>query len=313
MQETRRAILDALADGPVTGPALAERLGISRAAVWKHVEALREVGFDVPSDEAGYHLAGHPEYGAEAVEYGLDAPYDVEYHESVQSTNAIARERATDGVTNRVVLADEQTGGRGRRDRQWSSPSGGIWMSIALAPDLPPARVPLLTLAAAVAVTKAARARGVDASIKWPNDVVVGDGGERGGRKLCGILTEMEGESARVSWVVIGIGVNATLPGADLPPDATSLQAEIGGPVERRTVVQDVLEEFARLAVTPDRVVEEWTALASTLGQRVAITEATESFEGDAVALTETGALVVDVDGERRTVYAGDCEHLRPV
>ncbi|MFB6071076.1 MAG: biotin--[acetyl-CoA-carboxylase] ligase [Halanaeroarchaeum sp.] len=311
MHETRRAILDALAEGPVTGPDLAERLDVSRAAVWNHVEALREAGFDVVGTEAGYDLVSVPDYGAEAVEYGLEAPYEVEYHESVPSTNALARERATAGDPNVVILADEQTGGRGRRDREWNSPSGGVWLSIALAPDLPPARVPLLTLAAAVAVTEAVRDRGVEAAIKWPNDVVVPGGGDRGGAKLAGILTEMEGESARVSWVVVGVGVNANVEAASLPATATSVQVEVGR-IDRRTLVQDVLERFADLSARPGDVLPAWCEHAVTLGQRVRIDAGGEVFEGDAVDVTATGALVVSVDGENRTVHAGDCEHLRP-
>ncbi|MFW5895881.1 MAG: biotin--[acetyl-CoA-carboxylase] ligase [archaeon] len=312
MQETRRAILEELAAGPVPGPELADRLGVSRAAVWKHVDVLCEEGFDLPSTGVGYRLDGVPEYGSAAVEFGLDAPYAVEYHDSVASTNALARERADAGATDLVILADQQTGGRGRRDRGWASPSGGIWMSIVLRPDRPPARVPLLTLAAAVAVTEAVRDRGVDAAIKWPNDVIVPGEGDRGGEKLCGILTEMAGEAGRVSWVVVGMGINANLDQDDVPAGATSLQSAVG-PVDRRSLVQDVLERFADLADRPDETLAAWRAYAATLGQHVRIETATESFEGDAVDVTETGALIVETGGRNRTVHAGDCEHLRPV
>ncbi|MFW6265304.1 MAG: biotin--[acetyl-CoA-carboxylase] ligase [Halanaeroarchaeum sp.] len=311
MQETRRAILAELADGPVTGPALADRLDVSRAAVWKHVEALREDGFAIRGTDTGYELASIPEYGAGAVEFGLDAPYEVEYHDRVASTNAIARERADDGATDLVVLADEQTGGRGRRARSWDSPSGGVWMSIVVTPDTPPAKAPLLTLAAAVAVTEAVRDRGVDAAIKWPNDVVVPGDGERGGRKLCGILTEMAGESGRVSWVVVGIGLNANIEAASLPPDATSIADETD-PVDRRSLVQDVLDRFSTLSERPSETLEAWSAHAATLGRHVRIETATASFEGEAIDVTDTGALVVRTDGDERIVHAGDCEHLRP-
>lgn len=312
MQETRRAILEELADGPVPGPALADRLDVSRAAVWKHVEALRDAGFDLPSTDDGYRLETVPEFGSAAVEFGLDAPYETEYHDSVPSTNALARERADAGATDLVILADEQTGGRGRRDRGWNSPSGGVWMSIVLGPDWPPARVPLLTLGAAVAVTEAVRDRGVDAAIKWPNDVIVRGDGERGGAKLCGVLTEMAGEAGRVSWVVVGMGINANVAVDELPPGATSLQS-IVGPVDRRSLVQDVLERFADLTDHPEETLAAWKTHAATLGQYVRIETATESFDGDAIDVTETGALIVETPAQRRTVHAGDCEHLRPV
>ncbi|MDH5019690.1 biotin--[acetyl-CoA-carboxylase] ligase [Halobacterium rubrum] len=321
MNDTRRAVLDALAEGPVTGPALADRLDVSRAAVWKHVEALRDAGFDVDSVDDGYVLAGVPDYGGPAVELGLDAPFGVEYHDAVPSTNDRARELAADGARDVVVLADRQTGGRGRRGREWSSPSGGVWASLVLRPDLPPARVPLLTLAAAVAVTDAAREAGVDAAIKWPNDVVVPDeDSERGGRKLAGVLTEMEGEASQVSWVVVGTGVNVNVDPGDLEGDATSIRAEAGN-VSRRVFVQRVLERFDELRADTDGVLDAWRERAATIGQRVRVDLGEETVEGEAVDVTEHGALVVDTgdsdgsddDGSsERVVHSGDCQHLRP-
>ena len=123
MQETRERVLEAVAEGPVSGPELAEALDVSRAAVWKHVEALRSTGFDVESREGGYVLTSVPEFGGAAVEYGLEAPFDVEYHDSTDSTNERARQLTDDGAEDVVVLADEQTAGSGRLDREWSSPS----------------------------------------------------------------------------------------------------------------------------------------------------------------------------------------------
>ena len=211
MNETRRTLLAALEAGPTTGPALADRLDISRAAVWKQVEALRDDGFTIESTDVGYELTGVPDYGAAAIEFGLDAPYSVDYHDAVDSTNTRARELAMEGVVDTAVVADEQTGSRGRLDRSWTAPSGGVWCSVVIQPDLPAAHVPLVALAAGVATASACREAGVDAHLKWPNDVLVGETGERGGRKLAGILTEMEGEADRVSWLIAGIGVNANI------------------------------------------------------------------------------------------------------
>ncbi|MFC6864943.1 biotin--[acetyl-CoA-carboxylase] ligase, partial [Halomicroarcula sp. GCM10025817] len=293
---------------PVSGPAVAEKLGVSRAAVWKHVEALRESGFEVESADDGYRLAAVPEFGGAAVEYGLDAPFAVEYHDSIPSTNARARDLAAEGERDVVVLADEQTGGRGRLDRAWSSPSGGIWLSILFRPDVPMAHAPVFTLAAAVAVTRAAREAGVDAGIKWPNDVLVGDS------KLVGILTEMEGEADRISWVVVGVGINANVDPAALPSDAapTSLEAELGHPVDRRRFTQRVLEEFDDLRQSPDAIVDAWRGYATTLGQRVRVETPDGTVEGEAVDVTFPGSLVVETADGRVTVAAGDCDHLRP-
>ncbi|WP_276272275.1 biotin--[acetyl-CoA-carboxylase] ligase [Haloarcula litorea] len=313
MNETRHRVLAALADGPVSGPALADELAVSRSAVWKHVEALREAGFEIDSGDDGYTLSAVPEFGGPAVEYGLDAPFTVEYHDSVPSTNARARDLAADGAGDVVVLADEQTGGRGRLDRDWHSPSGGIWCSVLVRPDVPMADAPVFTLAAAVAATRAAREAGVDASIKWPNDVLV-DGAD-GERKLVGILTEMEGEADRVSWVVVGVGVNANVDPADLPAEAepTSLSAELGEPVDRRTFTQRFLELFDDLRTDPDAVLDEWREYSGTLGREVRVETPDGEVVGEAVDVAFPGALVVETDDGRVTVSAGDCDHLRPV
>jgi BirA family biotin operon repressor/biotin-[acetyl-CoA-carboxylase] ligase len=324
MQETRRGVLDALAAGPVTGPELAERLDVSRAAVWKHVEALREADFEVESTDEGYVLGSVPEYGGPAIEYGLAAPFDVAFHDSLGSTNERARDLAAEGAADTVVIAAEQTGGRGRLDREWSSPPGGVWLSVVCRPDLPPAQVPIYTLAAAVAVTRACREAGVEARIKWPNDVLVavGEGDDATERKLCGILTEMEGEADRVSWVVVGIGVNLNVDEGDLPDEAnaTSVRAARGraghegadADVPRRLFVQRLLEAFDELRGDPESVLPEWREYASTLGRRVRVETPGGEVVGEAVDIEFPGTLVVETDEGRRRVTAGDCEHLRP-
>ena len=315
--DTRRALLDALENGPVSGPALAAELDVSRAAVWKAVEALREEGFAVESTPDGYAAPADPAYCAAGIEFGLDAPYRVEYRERLPSTNDRARELAAEGAADVAVVADEQTGGRGRLDREWVAPSGGVWLSLVTRPTAPPARAPLFTLAAAVAAVDACREAGVDAHIKWPNDVLVGsepEGSGRGGRKLAGVLTEMEGEADRVSWLVVGVGVNANLDPDGLPADATSLRAEVGADVDRRRFAATLLERFASLAGTvdrSDRILSTWRDRASTLGRRVRVETPGGAVTGTAVDVESPGALVIDTDEGTRRVHAGDCEHLR--
>jgi len=313
MHETRHRVLTAIADGPVSGPVLADELEISRTAVWKHVEGLREAGFSIRSDDGGYELTGVPKFGGPAVEYGLDAPFDVEYHDAIASTNARARELATDGATDVAVLADEQTGGRGRLDRTWASPSGGVWLSVLFRPTVPMAQTPVFTLASAVAATEAAREAGVEAVIKWPNDVLVEVDGEE--RKLAGVLTEMEGEADRVSWVVVGIGVNANVDPDDLPESAaaTSLSAVRGEPVDRRLFTQRLLETFDSVGDDPDAILDAWREYATTLGKEVRIETPDGVVTGEAVDIEYPGVLVVDTGDGRVTVSAGDCDHLRPL
>ena len=184
-------------------------------------------------------------------------------------------------------------------------------MSILLRPSVPPARVPLLTLGASVALVDAVATVGVDASIKWPNDVLARtDAGESA--KLAGILTEMAGESAQVSWVVIGIGLNANVDLAAVGDGATTLRVLVGD-VDRRTVVQAILEGFHELAADPDAILPAWRERTSTLGRPVRIETDSEVIEGTATDVTDVGALVVETETGRRTVHTGDCEHLRPL
>jgi BirA family biotin operon repressor/biotin-[acetyl-CoA-carboxylase] ligase len=307
MTDTRRTLLRALADAdrPVSGPALADDLGVSRAAVWKHVEALREAGFAVESGADGYVVRSIPAYGGDAVAFGLDAPATVEYRDRLPSTNDRARELAVDGAADVLVVAGEQTGGRGRLDRTWSSPPGGVYASLLLRPNRPPAHAPIYTLAAAVAVTSACREAGVDAVIKWPNDVLMAGSG----RKLAGILTEMEGEADRISWLIVGIGANVDVAADDLPETATSIAVE-GGDADRRRFCQRVVERFYGL--DPDDVLPAWRDYAVTLGREVRVETPGGVVEGEAVDVEFPGALVVRTDEGERTVHAGDCEHLRP-
>ena len=330
MNDTRRQVLESLEEGPIPGPTLADRLDVSRAAVWKQIEALRDSGFAIEGTPNGYVLAGVSGYDAATIEYELDAPLTVEYHDSIGSTNDRARELARNGAEDVVVVADEQTGGRGRLDREWVAPAGGVWLSVVCRPSVPPARASLYTLAASVATANAAREAGVDTRIKWPNDVVVPLDSpvgtnesstpvgtyhtppEKAFHKLAGILTEMTGETDGVEWLIVGIGVNANIDSAVLPEEATSLQAEVGD-VERRTFVARLLEEFDRLRGDLASVVPEWRALGMTIGQQVRVTRPDGAVVGEAVDLTETGALVVETTDGRVTISSGDCEHLRPV
>ncbi len=306
MTDHRRAVLDALvdADRPLDGAAVAESAGVDGTAVEDALDGLREAGVDLRETEAGHEVTAVPEYGWAGVAYHLDAPLAVEFHDALASSNDRARELAAAGAPETAVVAAEQTAARGRQGRAWHAPPGGVWLSVLVRPDLPPSDVPVLTLATAVAVTRAAREAGVDAAIKWPNDVLVGD------RKLSGILTESGG----VEWAVVGVGVNANLDPADLPEGATSVRAE-GGDVDRGRFVARLLEELDALRSEPAAVLPAWREHARTLGRRVRVETPGGTVVGEAVDVAYPGALLVEPEDERRTVRvdAGDCEHLRPV
>ena len=306
-------VLNALADkGVVSGEELAERFEVSRNAVWKHVETLRDAGFIVESTSDGYRLSSVPKYGGFAVKYRLrergGTKYignETEYHDFVESTNDIAVERAREGVEEGyVVLADEQTGGRGRRERVWESPSGGIWTSVVLRPDFAPRDASLVTLAASVAVARAVEETDVEPTIKWPNDVLID------GEKLCGILVEMEADAESISHAVVGIGLNANAK-PRVPDSSPTSLAEHVGKVDRAVLTANLLAELEDAYESGDGILDEWRERSSTLGREVRVETPNETVEGVAESIDATGALVVSTDEGERVVTAGDCVHLR--
>ena len=225
----------------------------------------------------------------------------VEVLATTPSTNAVVAERARGGEpAGLVVVAEHQSAGRGRLDRSWTSPArAGLTFSVLLRPDLSAGQLPWLPLWGGVAVARALREQtGVDAVLKWPNDVLVD------GRKVCGLLAEVPVPGA----VVLGVGLNVTTRRAELPlPTATSLLLEGATTTDRDTVLRAVLRSLA--SVLAEASPEGYRALCSTLGQRVRVELPGGPVEGRAEAVDDAGRLVVD----GRPHPAGDVVHLRPV
>ena len=224
------------------------------------------------------------------------------------STNAEAMRLAASGEpAGLVVIADQQTAGRGRLGRTWwSEPGTALLVSWLLRPALPPERWPLLPLIAGLAAARGLGAAAhVEAKLKWPNDVLVD------GRKVGGILAESDGRGA----LVIGLGVN--LRQREFPEElrdrATSVVAEGGTPVQRAWLLAAVLSGFGARMDAPERSMDEYRAMCETIGRRVRVErEGADPLEGSAVEITDGGALVVETDGGRVPVSAGDVAHLRP-
>ena len=319
-----RDVLELLraAGGYISGEKMAERLGVTRAAVWKKIAALRDAGYDISSaPRSGYVLRSAPDRLIETeISQDLKTALvgrKVICYDAVDSTNLVlknlAREGAEDGT---VVVADSQGTGRGRMERAFFSPPGkGIWVSILLRPTFLPQDAPRCTLMAAVAVARAMEAFGLRAEIKWPNDIL------HDGRKLVGILTEMSAEMDRVNYVVIGIGINVNIAPEDFPAElraiATSLMQMKGAPLPRVAFLQELLRALDDLYASVQRegfapVLAAWREYAVTLGQEVrVIGPAGEEFEGVAADIDAEGALLVDTAEGRRRVLAGDVS-IRP-
>jgi birA, biotin-[acetyl-CoA-carboxylase] ligase region len=312
-EPTRTAILDRLAAGATSGPALAASLGVTRAAVWKQIEQLRAEGVRIDATAEGYRIAGVT--GVTAATLSLDGRFDWEviHAARMRSTNTRARAVIDAGGPDCAIVADTQTDARGRRGRTWSAPAGGIWLSVVHTPTLGTHALPLYTLAAAVAVTDLLTRWGLTPEIKWPNDVHLTDAPQG---KVAGILSEHHGEVDGGGRLVIGVGLNLNLPLDALPEGATAVAA-VGGARDRRRSTQQLLAQLADALTTLEgpagtaAVTDRWRSAAATLGRAVAVELPAERVEGTAVDITDTGALVVETAAGRRRVTAGDCIHLR--
>jgi BirA family biotin operon repressor/biotin-[acetyl-CoA-carboxylase] ligase len=320
----KQVILQAFRDHSgdfVSGEELSQVCGCSRTAVWKHIEELRSDGYEIEAvRKSGYRLIAAPDrLSAAEVMAGLSTErigqlvYD---YDEVVSTQPIAHEAAAKGAPEgTIVLAELQTGGKGRLGRQWVSPkSSGIWMSMIIRPVIPLPKTPQMTLLTAVCMARSIQQEtGLPVKIKWPNDLFIGD------KKVCGILTELNAEADRVHYLVIGIGVNVNSVVDDFPQDlaqiVTSLRIESGKRVNRLYLLQRFCREFEKtydlyLASGFQPVKEEWEALSYTVGRWVKVETISQKLEGRAVGLDEEGVLVVeDEAGTRHKVYSADVNY----
>jgi BirA family biotin operon repressor/biotin-[acetyl-CoA-carboxylase] ligase len=292
---------------------------VTRAAVWSRIEELRRLGYQIEaSPHRGYRLLGcpdclHADDLASRLEPGCVIGREIRVFQETSSTSDILDKLARDGLREGVVIfAEAQTRGRGRLGRTWVSPAGkGLWFSVLLRPAMRPQATTRLTVAAALAITRAIRSElPLRPEIQWPNDVTIH------GRKIAGVLTEMSGELDRVRHVNLGIGINVNLASEDLTPEirgtATSLRLALGRSADRPALAAAVLREldaiYARVLDDPfDSIVGEWSEECSTLGRHVSIRCGSRKIVGRAEALDGEGALLVRTEhGHLERVIGGD-------
>ena len=318
MRKTIVEILKNAGENFISGESIAGELGISRTAVWKHIQVLREHGYEIISRERyGYKLKDAPDLLLPSeIQIGLDTQIigkEMDYYPSVDSTNRVAKRLAYHGAPEgTIVVAEEQDGGKGRLDRNFYSPRGkGIWFSVILRPNHLSKDAPKFTLMAAVAVAEAMARFNLRAEIKWPNDIMFD------GRKIVGILTEMTGEIGRIIYIVVGIGINVNISRDEFPEEIRSVAASLsemnGAPLSRVEFFRAVLEEFDKIYIEVsksgfDKVIERWKKYSVTLGKNVRVISASdgENFIGKAIDIDADGALVVETEKGLQTVYAGD-------
>ena len=303
----------------VSGEVLAKKLDISRVAVWKQIQKLKDMGYKIISDQnLGYCLVFRPDLLLpQEIQRGLSTTYigkKIFYFPELESTNIIAKDKASQ-ITKEIdegtiIIAEKQSAGKGRLGREWFSPVGGIWLSIILYPQLPPSYIPRITLMTAVAVVKAIRmCTQIKSQIKWPNDILINE------KKVCGILTEMSAELDMINWVVVGIGINANIDLRDFPEDiqanTISLKETSGKEVLRVKLTQTFLQEFEKYYDKLKRkefpsILEEWKLYSHTLGKKIKVDMGERIITGDAVDINEEGALILKKeDGELIKIISG--------
>ncbi len=300
----------------ISGEIICRNLGISRTAVWKHIQTLRASGYEIAAlPHAGYQLLGVPDrLYPEEIRDGLDTEFigrKVYYYEHAISTNETARELADRGCPDgALVIAEEQSGGKGRLGRNWFSPYGkGIWFSIVLFPPVNPSDAPTLTMLGAVAVARAIRKiANVEAGIKWPNDILLD------GKKICGILSGMSAEIERINYLIIGIGINVNVEEfpSELEDTVTSLKIYTGQPVKRTVLLQEILMEIEQLyklwlqnGFQP--ILRFWKEMCVMLNKMIRVNGIKDVFEGWAEDVDDRGNLILRLeDGSLKGFVAGD-------
>lgn len=296
-------------DGYISGEKISDTVGISRTAVWKHIKSLKKDGFIIQSvTNKGYMLVSSPDI---LNEYEIQSKLETEFigrnimmFGETDSTNIQAKNNSAkpDGT---VFIAEAQTIGRGRLGRSWDSQKGtGIWHSILLKPDITISDLPKITLVAGLAVC---RAIGLDAKIKWPNDVVIGN------KKVCGILTEMSAETDRINYVVCGVGINVNTDSfpAEISEKATSLRIEYGREFERNALIARFLNEFEKLYKSflkngLSEILDEYKKNCVTLGREVRVLSRNDTVCGTAEDIAPDGSVIIRTENGCVKVNSGE-------
>ena len=293
-------------EGVVSGQALSAQLGISRVSIWKHIQQLQALGYEITSSAKGYCLENSPDvlYPWEFADRESKIIYYAELNSTMDAAKHLARKGCPDYTT---VIAGRQKNGRGRLNRQWLSEKGGLYFTMVLRPELPPVLSFRVSLLASVTLARILNEIfGIDARVKWPNDLLVDE------RKICGMLSELEAEADRVAFINIGIGLNVNNDPSPIEPAATSLKNILGHKVSIKEILARYLDSFETQMQTAayDEVIEQWKQLTVTLNRDVRVVTTHEVLTGKAIDIDDTGALVLKCsDGSLKTIRYGDCFH----
>jgi BirA family biotin operon repressor/biotin-[acetyl-CoA-carboxylase] ligase len=306
-------------EGYVSGEDLSSHLDISRQALWKHIQELKDKGYDIAAvPHLGYHLVSSPDRLFEfEILRGLSTKTfgrKIFYYDTLTSTIDMAMEFGVKGcASGTLILAESQTKGKGRLGRNWFSPKHkGLYMSLILRPNMLPTQASILTLLAAVSICDAIKsASGIATQIKWPNDLLVNN------KKICGILTQVVAETDRIDFVIISAGINVNNDKKALLSTATSLKEQKKEEVSRVSLLQEILRELEANYLSLEKkgvgqILEKWRQSNGTLGRRVKVYCQHKHIEGEALDIDTDGGLLIRKDnGITEKVMSGDVVHCR--
>ena len=314
----REKILEVILDNEkefISGEELSKKLGISRTAIWKHIRILRSQGYNIESvNKKGYRLVDEPTdlLNPQNIYRNLKTKFigkNVLYFETIDSTNDYAKKIGNELRDGSVIISEEQTKGKGRLGRVWESKAGeGIWMSIILKPNIIPNKAPFITLIAGASIVKALNILGVDAKIKWPNDITINN------KKLSGILTELSAEIERVNYIVVGIGMNVkdTDFEEELKDKATSLYKENYN-VSRVDIVKEILCQFEKLYLDyiekddKKEVLDICRQYSAIINKEIYVIKNDQKELVDCIGINEEGNLIIkNKDGKLEEIMSGE-------
>ncbi|MCX5693719.1 MAG: biotin--[acetyl-CoA-carboxylase] ligase [Candidatus Omnitrophica bacterium] len=303
----------------LSGDQISKHLGISRQGLWKHIQELKDLGYEIVAvPHLGYRLESCPDrLFAFEVKRNLHTKFigqNIHYFDYLVSTMDAAMQlgmNAADSGT--LVLAESQIKGRGRLGRSWLSPKyKGIYLSLILRPRISPAACPILTLMSAVSICEAVKeVTSLDVQIKWPNDILINN------KKVSGILTEMNAEVDKVNFVVIGVGLNVNNDKKSLLSQAISLKEECGAWISRVALLQEILRKiennyFLLEDKGSQEIINKWRNFTLTLGTRVKVYYQNKHIEGQATDIDQDGSLLIRKDsGLIQKVSSGDVTACR--
>jgi len=302
----------------ISGEEISHRLKVSRTAVWKRINYLRTLGYEIEaSTRSGYRLIRSPDLLTPLeIKPFLKTKWvgkKIHYFQTLDSTNSQAYQLALNGAEEgEVVVAESQERGKGRLGRHWFSPPFlNLYLSVILRPNISPHQASLITLMAAVATADAIRKfSGLLPLIKWPNDILLG------GRKVAGLLNEIQSEMDQIHFVILGIGINLNMDekmfSKEIESIATSLKIEMGQTISRKNFLQSLLQELENWYTIFTKqgsvmILEAWRDRAQLKGRQIKVTSFGEILIGVAVDVDSDGALILEMaDGKRKRVVAGD-------